>query len=196
MAISVIYETHATSLDNEAGIATGWLPGQLSERGKHEAMQLGQRRRHENLAAIFSSDLWRAVETIELAFVGLDVQHFQDARLRECNYGVLNGAPVVQLAPLRGRHVDVPFPGGQSYRDVVEQTRSFLLDVSQVWNGQSVLLVAHSANRWALEHLFHGTPLEELVNAPFAWQEGWEYTLDPDTLNAIQTDSPFITAKL
>jgi hypothetical protein len=39
-------------------------------------------------------------------------------------------------------------------------------------------VIAHSANRWAIEHLLEGAPLEELVAAPFAWQEGWEYRLD------------------
>ena len=36
-------------------------------------------------------------------------------------------------------------------------------------------MIAHSANRWALDHLVSGVPLEELVDAPFAWQEGWVY---------------------
>ena len=40
-----------------------------------------------------------------------------------------------------------------------------------------MLLIAHSANRWALEHLLLGTALEELVVAPFEWQEGWTYRL-------------------
>jgi broad specificity phosphatase PhoE len=34
MTVAVVFETHATSTDNEAGIATGWLPGDLSETGR------------------------------------------------------------------------------------------------------------------------------------------------------------------
>ncbi len=33
MTVSVVFETHSTTVDNEQGRATGWLPGQLSERG-------------------------------------------------------------------------------------------------------------------------------------------------------------------
>ena len=33
MTVTLIYETHSTTLDNERGIATGWLPGELSEAG-------------------------------------------------------------------------------------------------------------------------------------------------------------------
>jgi alpha-ribazole phosphatase/probable phosphoglycerate mutase len=31
------------------------------------------------------------------------------------------------------------------------------------------------ATRWALDHYLIGVPLETLVAADFAWQEGWEY---------------------
>lgn len=27
MTVEIVYETHSTTTDNEAGIATGWLPG-------------------------------------------------------------------------------------------------------------------------------------------------------------------------
>jgi hypothetical protein len=40
-----------------------------------------------------------------------------------------------------------------------------------------VLLVGHSANRRALDHLLLGASLDELVAAPFVWREGWEYLL-------------------
>ena len=40
-------------------------------------------------------------------------------------------------------------------------------------------MIAHSAQRWALCHLLEGMPLEELVDVPFEWQEGWEYVLPP-----------------
>ena len=49
-----------------------------------------------------------------------------DPRLRECDYGELNGAPVDDVAAVRRRHIDEPFPGGESYRQVVERTRAFL----------------------------------------------------------------------
>jgi 2,3-bisphosphoglycerate-dependent phosphoglycerate mutase len=66
--IEVVFETHATTEDNEAGRATGWLPGRLSGQGREQAADLGQRRADDGIAAVFCSDLRRAVETAEIAF--------------------------------------------------------------------------------------------------------------------------------
>jgi alpha-ribazole phosphatase/probable phosphoglycerate mutase len=177
MAVAIVYETHQISTDNEAGIATGWLPGELSVEGRALARRLGERRRHDGFAVVFTSDLRRAVETAELAFGGRGIPIVQDVRLRECNYGALNGMPVERLAAERPRRVNTPYPGGQSYRDVVAATADFLRDLAAHWDGSTVLVVAHSANRWAFDVLLAGASLEELVTAPFAWQEGWRYTL-------------------
>lgn len=169
--MKLIYETHSTTRDNERGIATGWQPGELSEEGIREAIGMGSRRREVDV--VFSSDLRRAVHSVELA--ALTAPHFQDWRLRECNYGDLNGAPTDALEP-RVDRVHKPFPGGQSYWDVVELTRSFLADLKRWHDARVVLVVAHSANRWAFEHLLGSrAPLEDLITAPFNWQPGWEY---------------------
>lgn len=177
MTVTLVYETHSTTEDNEAGIATGWLPGRLSQAGRAQAAELGLRRRNDGLSAVFVSDLARAVETAAVAFSGPSVPVRQDKRLRECNYGELNGCPVERLAAVRALHIERPFPGGQSYRQVVEATGSFLKDVKDQWDDARVLVIAHSANRWALEHLLNGARLEDLVGAPFNWQPGWTYVV-------------------
>jgi broad specificity phosphatase PhoE len=175
-ARQLVFETHSTSTDNEDGIATGWLDGRLSETGVRQAAELGERRRNDAIAHVYVSDLGRAVETARIAFGETTIPVTMDARLRECNYGDWNGMPVEQLDRERVRHVDEPFPGGQSYREVVEQMRSFLADIPQA--EPRVLVVGHSATRWALDHLLLGRPLGELVAAPFGWQEGWVYSLE------------------
>lgn len=177
MAVEIIYETHSLTVDNERGIATGWFPGQLSAQGRDLARELGARHRDDAIVAIFVSDLARAVETATLAFGDSGLPIYQDARLRECDYGAQNGMPVAQLAASRAQHLDTPYPGGQSYRQVVAAMHDFLCDLATTWDGRTVVTIAHSANKWALDHLLLGLPLEELVDAPFGWQEGWRYTL-------------------
>ena len=173
-----MYETHAITTDNEAGIATGWLPGRLSERGRETAADLGRRRSDDGLAAIFVSDLERAVETVRIAFeddAGDAIPVVVDARLRECNYGRLNGMPRERLDTERGAHINEPWPGGESYRDVVDRTAAFLDTLVETFDERRVLIVAHSANKVALDYLLGGADLAEALRRPLEWQPGWEY---------------------
>ncbi|MBK7329193.1 MAG: histidine phosphatase family protein [Dehalococcoidia bacterium] len=178
MTVSLVYETHSITTDNEAGIATGWLPGQLSKEGRRLARELGERRRDDNLAAVFVSDLARAAETATIAFAGSNININYDSRLRECDYGTFNGAPAAELNRVRAQHIELPFPGGQSYLDVIAETRDFLTDIARQFDGRRVCVIAHSANKWALDVLLLGKRIEDLVAAPFEWLPGWEYTLE------------------
>jgi alpha-ribazole phosphatase/probable phosphoglycerate mutase len=175
MAIELIYETHSITIDNETGHATGWLPGELSEQGRGLAAKLGERRRNDRIAVVFVSDLRRAVQTAEIAFAGTKMPIRHDARLRECNYGDRNSMPSSELHGNRVRHIDTPYPNGESYQQVVTRMADFLRDLAATHDGQRVLMISHSANRWALDCLLNGARLEEIVDAPFEWQEGWVY---------------------
>jgi broad specificity phosphatase PhoE len=175
MGVELVFETHSWSEDNDLGLATGWLPGRLSERGRALALELGARRCDDRIDAVFASDLRRAVETVELAFP--DRQPLLDWRLRECDYGDLNGRPAAEVHDA-GRAVDEPFPNGESWAQAVARVERFLDDLPLRWDGRRVLVVGHMAGFWALEHRCHGMPLEELGRG-FTWQEGWEYRLPP-----------------
>ncbi len=177
MEVEIVFETHATSVHNERGIGTGWLDGELSDRGRREAAELGERRIDDRIGAVYTSDLRRAVETAELAFGDSGVPVHHDWRLRECNYGELNGQPLARFAGEPPRRIDTPYPGGESYRQVVERVREFLDDLPPDTDGGRIVVIGHAATRWALEHLLRGTPLEALVSAPYRWQPGWEYSL-------------------
>jgi 2,3-bisphosphoglycerate-dependent phosphoglycerate mutase len=177
MAVQLVYETHSITVDNERGVATGWLPGQLSARGRELAAELGRRRRSDGISAVFVSDLTRALETAAIAFEGSGIPVYIDSRLRECDFGEWNGTPIAVLEPQRRNHLDVPWPGGESYRRAVGRTGTFLADLARDWDGRRVLVIAHAAQRRALQHIVDGIPLEDLVEAPFDWREGWEYRL-------------------
>ena len=173
--IELIYETHSITTDNEAGLATGWLPGTLSDVGRALARGLGERHRDHGVAAVFTSDLARAVQTARIAFADSRVPIHLDRRLRECHYGTWTGATVERLTGEKPRRIDRPFPAGQSYREVVDQTRDFLRELAADWDGNTVVVIAHSANRYALTHLLDGRPLVDVVVEPFTWRPGWRY---------------------
>lgn len=194
MSVEIVFETHSTTTDNEAGIATGWLPGKLSPAGRLQARDLGDRRRDGGFSVVFVSDLFRAGETAILAFAESAIPIQQDARLREIHYGDLDGGARELVDAERPRHIEEPWPGGQSYRDVVRGMASFLEELAGSHDGERVLLIGHSATRFALDHLLTGIRLEDVVTSPYVWQPGWEYAL-PDGWCALRHDKHHHTPK-
>jgi broad specificity phosphatase PhoE len=167
MSTELVFVTHSTSTDNEAGIASGHRDVSLSELGRRQAAELGERYRN-GFDAVYCSDLRRAVETAEIAFASFRV----DARLREQDYGERTGAPSREIETERLVTVDAPFPGGESLRDVVERMRSF---VAELEPSRRALVIGHRATKIGFDVLLGRMTLEDAVQAPYVWQPGWTY---------------------
>ncbi len=176
MSIQIVFETHSISEDNERGFATGWNHGQLSEKGRLLAKELGVRRRNDGIQVIFTSDLRRAVETVEIALGDSSIPILHDWRLRECDYGNQNGRmSTSDLHRARRHHLDEPYSGGESWRQATNRVGRFLDDLPLRWDGSRILVIGHVATRWGCEHYLKGVSLENLIEAEFIWRPGWEY---------------------
>jgi alpha-ribazole phosphatase/probable phosphoglycerate mutase len=179
LAVEILFEYHSTSVDNEAGVASGWRDPPLSAKGHERARELGERRSGEQIDAVFCSDLRRAVETAEIAFP--NVTRYKDRRLREYDYGTMTGMPTEVMHSERPLRVETPFPEGESLRDVADRVRGFLGDVARRWDGKRLVIIGHGATRLALEHLLGGMSLEEAASTPFTWEPvppSWRFVLE------------------
>lgn len=174
--IEIIFESHATTLDNEKKIASGHYDVELSPKGVEQARGLGDRRQDEHFDAVFTSDLQRAYKTAKLAF-GDKFPVFQDVRLRECDYGDSEHQPSSDIEAERVKRIYEPFPNGESYEQCAERMRSFLEELLQNYDGKRVLIIGHRATQYGLERWVGRKPLEEIVQAPWSWQPGWTYEL-------------------
>jgi 2,3-bisphosphoglycerate-dependent phosphoglycerate mutase len=178
VSIEIVFETHALSEDNERGIATGWLPGRLCERGRANAADMGRRRSADGITAVFTSDLRRAAETAEIAFGGTDMPILYDWRLRECDFGTRNGSPAAEVKADRLDFCDRPYPGGESHAQAIGRVARFLADLPTRWAGRRVIVIGHVATYRALERVTTGRTVQDLVADTFEWQaHGWEYRL-------------------
>ena len=173
--MTVVFETHATSLDNEAGLASGWYDAALSTAGEHQARLLGERRLQDPFAIVCCSDLTRSIRTAEIAFAARSLPIVRDARLRECNYGDLTRGPALEIEQRRVQHLAEPFPNGESYQQVVDRVSEWLRDVVAEHHDRTVLVIGHRATFYALEHLLKRVPLRDAVTSPWTWQPGWTY---------------------
>lgn len=176
--IKIIFESHATSLDNEKHLSSGHNDVELSPLGIQQAKELGERYKDEHFDAIFVSDLQRAYKTAETAF-GDRFPITRDKRLRECDYGDLTGHPSDEVDPVKVEHISIPFPNGESYQDCLKRMQEFINNLRQTYHDRdtNVLIIGHRTTQYGLEHLINGVALETLVTTPFKWQPGWTYSI-------------------
>lgn len=186
---TVIFESHATSTDNERGVASGHRDVSLSPVGEREAQVLGQRYATVHIAAVYCSDLRRSYQTAERAFAARGIPIGRDPRLREQDYGEYTGRTRQEIAAERPRRLTEPFPGGESIRQAVARVRAFLQDAAARHAGQTILVIGHSATHVGLEHWVNGTPLEEIVAAPWTFRSGQAFALTDEALARIMADS-------
>jgi 2,3-bisphosphoglycerate-dependent phosphoglycerate mutase len=185
--LTLIFETHSTSLDNERGLASGHFDVELSETGRAQAREVGERYRDVTIDAVFCSDLSRATETARLAFGTRGIPITTDARLRECDYGAWTRRPAAEIDAERLLRVDDPFPGGESYRQAVARVAAWLDGIGRSRHKGRIVVIGHRATWYAFEHLLRGRPLEKAMAAPWTWQPGWTYRLGEPTERAGDT---------
>lgn len=156
MAIHITYFVHGTTIDNEQHISSGWKDAELSELGIKQAVSLKEQTGNKKFDVVFCSDLKRAHESAKLAWDGL-YQIIPDTRLRECNYGKLNGASSDVVEPMQeGECIEKPFPEGESYEDVKQRITDFLVFLKQNYEGRDIAIVAHKAPQLSLDVLLKG----------------------------------------
>lgn len=174
--VTIIFESHATTFDNENNLSSGHFDVELSPVGVQQAKELGERYKDKNFDVIFCSDLQRSYKTAEIAF-GNKFPIIKDKRLRECNYGDLTQHPSEEVDKEKVKHISVPFQNGESYEDCLKRMKDFLDELKQKYHGRgkNVLIIGHRATQYGLEHWINGIDLKTLVTTPFKWQPGWTY---------------------
>lgn len=178
--IEIKYFVHATTVDNMAKRSTGWLQGELSEKGIAQAHALAETIKDEYFDVVFCSDLKRAIHSAKINFAGRDIEIIPDSRIRECNYGDLDGkdSSLVKYE----EHINEPFPNGESMQDVEKRIREFVEFLKVDYDGKTVAIVAHKAPQLALNVILNGQTWEDAISSDWrktgAWQPGWNYVID------------------
>ncbi|HMQ09277.1 MAG TPA: histidine phosphatase family protein [Candidatus Nanoperiomorbaceae bacterium] len=174
--VTIIFEAHSTSLDNEAGLASGHNDVELSELGLKQSKELGERYAGRKFDAIFCSDLRRSYETAQLAF-GDTYPIIRDERLRECDYGEMTQQPTSIVNPEKVNRMAVPFPGGESFQQCCARIADFLQDIAGEYDNKTIMIIGHRATQYGLEHAINHVPIYDAVTAPWQWQPGWKYEI-------------------
>jgi 2,3-bisphosphoglycerate-dependent phosphoglycerate mutase len=159
---------HGQSEHHLDGRVGGWTDSHLTEFGRAQARATGA---HLNArppfqpSAIVSSDLARAAETAAIigAATGLEVE--TTPALRELNNGVAAGLTAEAArrleSPVREPALDwVPFPNGESWRDLYTRISSFL-SALRTSGRDRLVLVSHGAALICAINWFLGLETDE-----------------------------------
>lgn len=177
--IKILYFVHGTTTDNQDKLCSGWSNAMLNDLGREQAINLGNvsRERKDTFDIMFTSDLKRAIESSRLAFP--DIEKITDKRLRECNYGDLDGKH--KSLVIYEEHIEDKFPNGESLLDVEKRMREFVSFLKENYDGKTVGIVAHRAPQLALEVITKGISWEDANKNDWRktgdWQPGWEYII-------------------
>jgi len=123
----------------------------LTEIGRNQVAALGRRIEGYNFDALIASDLGRTRETASIiaGFTGHTAEF--DSRLRERNYGILEGLTVPQIRDTHSEvydqfNTDDPdyiLPGGESHRQHYQRNVAFFEEMITGKWGTKVAAVAH-----------------------------------------------------
>ena len=162
--IDLWLEFHAQTHHNAAGLASGHYDVALTDMGRaHATTVLRARYAGQSFDAAYASDTQRAYDTTCLMFAGRDIPIFRDARLRECDYGALEGRARADMEAMRLDAIDAPFPLGESYMQVAARMRSFLTQLAIERDGQTIMLVGHAATMYCLDHLLRSRSMRDAI---------------------------------
>ena len=141
----------------------------LNSLGREQASELAAELNGSQIAAIYSSDLSRAMETAAILAQHTSTLVTPDRRLREISMGDWEGRTLFEVNQELPGGVDglayteahSRAPGGESLAEVAERVRAFADEIAERHPGQIVLVVMHGLSLAALRCLAVGLPLAE-----------------------------------
>lgn len=143
---------HGQSDGNAEGRFGGHSPTPLSLLGKQQAELAAKALAKEKIHAIYSSDLYRALQTAEPLSKILDLPIIATPAFRERKVGVLEGKTFDESKAehpkdyyaLVNRNVHHIITGGESYRQLLKRATAELHEVLRAHQGENVVIFSHT----------------------------------------------------
>ena len=143
---------HGQSAGNAEGRFGGHSPTPLSDLGQRQAEAVGKALAKENITAIYSSDLYRAVQTAEPLSKLTGVPIIATPAFRERNVGVLEGLTFEESKEtfpddyyaLVNRRVHHIITNGESYHHLLQRSTAELWEILRSRIGERIAIFSHT----------------------------------------------------
>lgn len=179
---TLILIRHGQTDWNVEGRWQGQADSLLNERGREEARRTARALRRFEFAALYSSDLRRAIETAQIIAVRMALQIIPELRLREIHLGVWQG---MLSTDIQAKYPDefrrwhalplaVHPPGGEDIPALAARVLPAVNEIIMRYPDQRVGIVAHELPIAVIVCRAMGSGLErlrEMIPRTGAWQE-------------------------
>ncbi|MGM5631762.1 2,3-bisphosphoglycerate-dependent phosphoglycerate mutase [Apibacter raozihei] len=190
MAILVLFR-HGQSVWNLENKFTGWVDVDLTDKGREEAKEAGDKLKGMHFDYAYSSELKRAQETLNIALneAGIkNVPTIYNKALNERMYGDLQGLNKAETAKKFGdeqvhqwrRSYDIAPPNGESLKDTAERVIPYFEKeiIPKLKEEKNIVIAAHGNSLRALIMYLEKLTPDEIINFEIATGVPREYDLD------------------
>jgi probable phosphoglycerate mutase len=175
-ATRIIAIRHGETAWNVDTRIQGQLDVPLNDVGRWQARRLSQAVQHEDIAAVYASDLLRAYETAQAVATACGLPVVTDAELRERCFGEFEGYTWKEIEARwpqeserwRRRDLDFAPGGGESLRQFYERSVAAATRLAAAHPGQTIAFIAHGG---VMDCLYRSASRIDL-QAPRSWQLG------------------------
>jgi probable phosphoglycerate mutase len=165
---------HGETAWNAEGRIQGHLDSPLNEEGLAQALLVGDRLAREPFSHLYSSDLGRALQTVQPIADHSRRRVVTDVRLRERNLGVFQGLTGAECerrfpehyARFRTRDPEHVIPGGESARQMYQRVSDVFTALAREHEGARLVVVTHGGVLDALYRFVHSVPLDQPRDFP------------------------------
>lgn len=151
---------HGETVDNVNRIMQGQTPGRLTPHGEEQARALARELAGRRIDVFVSSDLKRAVDTCAIVAAGHGVPReaiVQTPLLRERDWGSFTGRYIPDLK-------DAVWTDDIETVDAMRRrAASFIELIRSRYAGKTVLAVGHGIINKAIQSVFYGKPMPEIL---------------------------------
>ncbi len=174
MNTTIYLVRHGETKANKLEIVMGTSDILLDAQGKKNAKHVGEKLKATQVKpdAVYASDLKRASTTAEIIVqeIGFEKSIQKEKKLREINYGDLEGMPVHKAKKLVPQYHDKDpkdkIPGGESYQELYERVNSVFRKIVKENQGKTIIIVTHLRPIQCILSYYNQWPLQtELIKA-------------------------------
>ena len=146
---TILLARHGETDWNREGRFQGWADPPLNRTGLDQAVELSVRVMAEDLTAVYSSPLRRALETAEVVAASHGLEPVTVNGLREVDVGSWSGLTRTEIEErfpdeyARWLDYEQGWQDGETYDAMAERVLTVLLELASAANGQRLLAVTH-----------------------------------------------------